>query len=352
MSFMTGRALRPKSVAIVDDSRTMRAWLRLVLEADPRLRVVAEAGDALAAREVVKSMPVDVLTLDVAMPGMDGLEFLDRLMRARPMPVVMMSSLTSRGSDAAIRALSLGAVDCMVKPARGFDADLARDICDRVVAAARTQPRISRPRQPLGAMTTGGHRAGALIVIGASTGGVAALETVLPQLDPKGPPVVIVQHMPGNFLESFSKRLNRDLPQSVGLAADGAVLQDGDIMLAPSDGAHTEVVQTTRGWVIRHRPPRGKPLHVPSVDALFSSAARAGGDVIAAVLTGLGRDGAKGVVELAQSGAIALTQDEGSSVVYGMPRAAFETGAVRAQVPLDKMGAALRASCIGKRARC
>jgi two-component system chemotaxis response regulator CheB len=338
---------RPKSVLVVDDSRSMRAWLRLVLEADPRLEVCAEASSAIEAREVVKARYVDVLTLDVAMPGMDGLEFLQRLMRARPMPVVMMSSLTSQGSDAAVQALSLGAIDCMVKPTRAYDAAFVQGICDRVYAAACTRPQYPKVPAAPAVRAMGGHRPGAIILIGASTGGVAALEAVLPQLDPKGPPVVIVQHMPENFLQSFSARLNRDLTQNVGLATAGMVLHDGDIAIAPSNGCHTEILKRDRGWVIRHAADDENALHCPSVDRLFSSAAGAGGDIVAAILTGLGRDGADGLVALARTGARTIGQDEASSVVYGMPRAAFEQGGVQTQMPLERIGAALRAACMG-----
>ena len=337
-SSWTGAAAPAKRVLIVDDSRVIRAWLRAVLEEDSRLRIVGEASDAVEARDFLKAHSADVVTLDIEMPGMSGLEFLTRLMRARPMPVVMLSSLTSRGSDAAVQALSRGAVDCILKPTDGFDQRLTRDICERVYHAACTRalqvrasdrPEIRAAAPPEIARHVSRVRDGrkTLFLIGASTGGVAALETVLPQLDPQGAPVVIVQHMPGNFLQSFSERLRRQLPHNVKLAEEGVPLQRGDIVLAPGIGRHTEVYRRPDGWYCRFVEDVDHSLHVPSVDKLFHSAVSDAKHVTAAILTGLGRDGAQGMLKLSQAGAITIGQDEASSIVYGMPRAARLLGA-------------------------
>ena len=341
---MSNALRKPKSVLIVDDSRSMRAWLRVVLEGDARLCVIGEASSAVEARDLVKSQNVDVMTLDVTMPGMDGIEFLRRLMRARPMPVVMMSSLTSSGSDAAIQALSIGAIDCMVKPTQAFGAELTNDICDRVYQAACTRPQHRAKAKVGREITGGGHQRGALIVIGASTGGVSAIETVLPDLDPAGPPVAIVQHMPHNFLESFAARLNRTLDQNVMLAREGLALSSGDIVLAPSIDMHTALRMRGDVWMCHHVPNTVNALHCPAVDVLFSSAVMGGAKVSAAILTGIGRDGAAGLGELAGAGAHTIGQDAGSCVVYGMPRAAFEGGAVKEQLSIEKIGTALRKS--------
>ncbi|WP_295316322.1 chemotaxis-specific protein-glutamate methyltransferase CheB [Roseobacter sp.] len=342
----------PKRVLIVDDSRVLRAWLCAVLSSDPRLVIAGEAADAVAARDFLRSNPVDVITLDIEMPGMSGLEFLTRLMRARPTPVVMMSGLTSAGSDAAVQALSRGAVDCMVKPTGDYGDELTSDICDRVYHAACTRPaRTKRPeatgpaRKPAPVtFGVGGRtcRRGSVFLIGASTGGVAALETVLPMLDPGGPPVVIVQHMPGNFLVSFSERLNRQLPQNVYLARENHILERGDIVLAPGDGQHTGIYRKNGRWMCRFLPNDPPALHCPSVDVLFTSAVSEAGNVTASLLTGLGRDGANGLLELSRAGARTIGQDEGTCVVYGMPRAANVIGAVQRELPLDKIGPEMR----------
>lgn len=349
----------PKRVLIVDDSKAMRQWLRTVLSADARLQVVGEAADAVEARDFIRANPLDVLTLDIEMPGMSGLEFLTRLMRARPMPVVMMSSLTSAGSDAAIQALSRGAIDCMVKPTDGYDPQVAQDICERVYHASctrtttlmsRVAPAVEPAPQPQqapppaqGRPPLSGRR-GDLTLIGASTGGVAALEAVLPMLDPNGPPVMIVQHMPGNFLVSFSERLNRQLPQHVVLAEEGLIINHGDVVLAPGQGQHTQVRRRNGAWTCHFVPNDPPALHCPAVDVLFKSAVPHAKHVTAAILTGLGRDGADGLLELAQAGATTFGQDEETSVVYGMPRAANAAGAVQKELPLDRIGAAIRRS--------
>ena len=344
-----------KKVLIVDDSRVIRMWLRAVLASDRRLEVAGEACDAVEARDFLRANPADVVTLDIEMPGMSGLEFLTRLMRARPMPVVMLSSLTSKGSDAAIQALSRGAIDCILKPTDGYDVEMSRDICERVYQAACTRPARTRAdntvpptaAQPLAqrAPALGQTcRRGSLILIGASTGGVSALEAVLPRLAPDGPPVVVVQHMPGNFLESFSQRLQRQLPQNVKLAEEGVPLRRGDVILAPGIGRHTQVFRRADGWQCCFVENEPAALHCPSVDTLFHSAVSEARNISAAILTGLGQDGAQGLLKLAEAGATTFGQDEETSVVYGMPRVAFSLGAVQHQLPIQHIGDALRES--------
>lgn len=342
-----------KRVLIVDDSRVIRSWLRTILASDRRLDIVGEASDAVEARDFLRTHAADVLTLDIEMPGMSGLEFLTRLMRARPMPVVMLSSLTSKGSEAAVQALSRGAIDCILKPTDGFDQNLSRDICERVYQAACTRPTqmTSRLQDMVGAggpvkkkAALGGMacRRGSLVLIGASTGGVSALEAVLPELDPVGAPVVIVQHMPGNFLESFAERLQRYLPHNVQLAEENRVLCRGDVILAPGRGQHTHVRRGASGWTCVFQDDVDNSLHCPSVDALFVSAVPEAKNVTAAILTGLGKDGAKGMIKLREAGAKTLGQDEHTSVVYGMPRAAHSLGGVERQLPIDQIGSAIR----------
>jgi len=348
-----------KRVLIVDDSRVIRSWLKSTLSSDPRLEITGEASNAVEARDFIRAHKVDVVTLDIEMPGMNGLEFLTRLMRARPTPVVMLSSLTSKGSDAAIQALSRGAVDCILKPTDGYDQNLTRDICERIFQAACTRPgpvRVPVRPPPAPVPRPAPHsgigspcRRNSLVLIGASTGGVSALEAVLPNLNPGGAPVVIVQHMPGHFLESFAARLQKQLPQNVRLADDLTPLVRGDVVLAPGDGKHTEVVRRRDGWYCRFVDREDDALHCPSVDHLFSSGVPHAKNITAAILTGLGRDGAEGLLQLAQSGATTIGQDEGSCVVYGMPRAAFAAGAVQHQLSIEKIGDAINQSFQAKR---
>ena len=336
--------LAKKRVVIVDDSRSMRAWLKMVLEKEPHLEVVGEASDAFEARDVIKAFNPDVITLDIEMPRMSGLEFLERLMALRPMPVVMVSSATEQGSEAAVTALSLGALDCIVKPSGVIDARTCRDIGRRVFSAAcgtvRSLPTVSHKERAKAESDGSGNTP--VILIGASTGGVNALETVLGGLDAYGPPVVIVQHMPGQFLASFSKLLDRNLPQSVGIAKHASPLARGDIVLAPAQGKHTEIVRRNGRWQCQLRDDKEHALHCPSVDALFSSAAAHGHDVIAALLTGLGRDGAEGMALLHRAGAFTIGQDEKSCVIYGMPKVAKMMGGVIEELPLSEIGSAIR----------
>lgn len=333
----------PKRVVIVDDSATLRAWLRFILEKDKRLQVVGEACDAFVARDVIREMQPDVITLDIEMPRMNGLEFLSRLMKLRPMPVVMLSAATRQGSEAAIAALTSGAVDCIVKPGGQGESLLTQDIARRVYHAAcsQTQPQpFAAQSRPRPARYAPGARS-PIILLGASTGGVRALDIVLSGLNPSGPPVVIVQHMPDQFLRSLSERLNSKLPQRVWLAEDGAPLTPGDVVFAPAAGQHTRIDRINGGWVCQLNDLPANGLHCPSVDALFASAAFAKGDVIAALMTGLGRDGAEGLGALFHAGATTFTQDAASCVVYGMPRIAQESGYATRQVDLGEMGAAI-----------
>jgi two-component system chemotaxis response regulator CheB len=340
---MFGGGPQKKKVVIVDDSRTLRGWLRVVLEQDERLEVVGEADCADAARQVIKQTNPDVITLDIEMPGMSGLAFLEKLMALFPKPVVMISGATRSNSEATITALSLGAIDCILKPAMSADATECRSISRRVFSAACSTVQAMRkpPASAVRAMSqnTGGPLP--LIVIGASTGGVAALESVLFDLHVDGPPVVIVQHMPGTFLVSFAQLLNRNLEQDVAIAREGELLSRGQIRLAPSLGAHTQVYRAGAKWGCRFVKEPENALHCPSVDVMFHSAQPHGKDIIGVILTGLGRDGADGLAALHAAGALTFGQDAETSVVYGMPRAAWERGAVQQQLPLHKIGAAV-----------
>lgn len=342
-----------KRVVIIDDSRSIRTWLRSVLQHDPRLLVVGEAQDAESARRIIRETNPDVLTLDVQMPGMSGLEFLSRLMTLHPMPVVMLSASTEAGSETAIAALSLGAVDCLQKPGHHGPRLTAPEISRRVYAAAcsQVQPLLKRARPHTAAPPDAQEHNGPIVLIGASTGGVSALETVLADMSPEGPPTVIVQHMPAQFLISFAKLLDRQLPHDVGLVDDRAALRRGQVRLAPETGFQTELTRRNGLWQGHLREDVERGLHCPSVDALFCSAAPYGHDVIAVILTGLGRDGTEGMRLLHRSGAHTIAQDAESSVVYGMPRAAWEAGAIDQRLPVGEIGGAINSAAAAHRER-
>ena len=328
-------------VLIVDDSATMRALIAAALSSDPELEVVGEAADPLQARQAIKDLNPDVITLDVEMPNMNGLEFLERLMRLRPMPVVMVSTLTTRGAVATLEALELGAVDCIAKPASGsphaFDV-----LAEKVKAAARARVRPSQQARPTPKPTGPFTPNQKVVAIGSSTGGVEALLALVEHLTPNCAPTVITQHMPATFTGSFAERLNRSCAAEVSEARDGDPLVPGRVYLAPGGDRHLEIDGVT---ALRCRLTAGAPVsgHSPSVDMLFKSVARtAKARAVGVILTGMGRDGAAGLLEMRNAGASTLGQDEASCVVYGMPRAAFELGAVERQLPLEKIAPAIR----------
>jgi two-component system chemotaxis response regulator CheB len=319
---------------VVDDSPTMRALIRAALSRDPGIVVIGEAGDPHEARAKIKALLPDVLTLDVEMPGMDGLDFLERLMRLRPMPVVMVSCLTSEGADTTLRALALGAVECVAKPGPGeaFE-DLPTAV--RNAAAARVQPTAPINTRPVPQLFRG---EGAIIAIGASTGGVEALSAVLSSFPANCPPTLITQHIRPAFTRSLANRLDRLCAASVAEARDGEPLLAGRVYIAPG-GTHLAISGTTswRCSLLRDAPVNG---HCPSVDVLFDSVARFAGErAVGVILTGMGKDGAQGLLAIRKRGGRTIGQDAETSVVYGMPRAAFEIGAVELQVPLRSIAA-------------
>jgi two-component system chemotaxis response regulator CheB len=332
-------------VLIVDDSATMRSLISATLRQDPEIEVLGFANDPLEAREAIKQLNPDVITLDVEMPKMNGLEFLEKIMRLRPMPVVMVSTLTQAGADATLAAMELGAVDCVGKPSAGHTAAEAfQDLAAKVKAAARARVRpFSGPITR--AAENRAYKAEDIIVgIGSSTGGVEALMTILSAFPATCPPTVITQHMPATFTKSFAERLNRVCAATVAEAWDGARLAPGHIYLAPGGERHLEVAGTGQ-LSCRLREDGAVSGHRPSVDVLFNSLARLNRPTLGVILTGMGRDGAQGLLAMRQAGARTLGQDESSCVVYGMPRAAFELGAVEKQAPLSRMSAAILGLC-------
>ncbi len=337
-------------VLVVDDSATMRAIITRALQRDPGIEVIGEAANPVQAREAIKALQPDVLTLDVEMPQMNGIEFLEKIMRLRPMPVVMVSTLTSRGAEVSLRALELGAFDCVAKP-RVTDWDGFDQLASVVRAAASARLTRAHPAPPPRPRETAARFEpdGRLLAIGSSTGGVEALMSIIAQFPANCPPTVITQHMPATFTSSFAKRLDRSCPATVMEAADGAPLTPGHIYLAPGGETHLEV-SGSGPWRCRLRVNGLINGHRPSVDVLFASVAKAAGPrALGVILTGMGRDGAQGLLAMRQAGAHTLGQDEATCVVYGMPRAAFELNAVEKQVPLHHIAAEILAACNLKR---
>ena len=354
-------------VLIVDDSSLMRQLLARILSSDPEIEVVATAEDPHRARELIKKHNPDVITLDIEMPRMDGLTFLDKIMTLRPMPVVMISSLTQRGADATLRALESGAVGFIGKPTTDprDRMEAKRDIiAQKVKAAARARVRArgvhaqgdhargqarAAPRAATGAGEA--FDRSLVIGIGASTGGVEALREVLCGFPANCPPIVVTQHMPKSHTARFAARLDAIAQVKVSEAALGARLETGHAYIAPGD-RHLEV---RRNGLERYRCVLvdGETVsgHKPSVDVLFQSLADCAGDkAIGAILTGMGRDGAKGLLAMRKAGAVTFGQDESSCVVYGMPRAAHDVGAVQRQVKLSKISAEIIAAASSREA--
>ncbi|MEW6164172.1 MAG: chemotaxis response regulator protein-glutamate methylesterase [Pseudomonadota bacterium] len=324
-------------VLIVDDSALMRALLTEIIGGAPDLEVVGSAPDPIAAREMIKSLAPDVLTLDVEMPRMNGLEFLDRLMKLRPMPVVMISSLTAQGSETTLKALELGAVDFVAKPRAESPLLLqgyAEEIRDKIRAAKgahlrRPAPGFVAPRgEAVLPGVSGRVLAERLIAIGASTGGTEAIKEVLSRLPAEVPGIVMVQHMPETFTSSFARRLDSLSALRVVEAQGGERIAPGHAYLAPGH-SHLLVKRSGAGWVTELSAADPVNRHRPAVDVLFSSVAKeVGKHAIGVILTGMGKDGAQGMLEMRQAGAWNIGQDQESCVVYGMPREAALVGAI------------------------
>ncbi len=337
-------------VLIVDDSALVRQLLTDMLSRDPAIDVVGAAGDAHIARQKIKQLNPDVLTLDVEMPKMDGLTFLRNLMRLRPMPVVMVSSLAAHGADVTLDALAMGAVDYLPKPRIDIAAtlgDYAEELIEKVKAAAnasvrtldarRAVPLVAPARLSLGAGPL--RTTDRIIAIGASTGGTEAIKQVLIGLPPDAPGVVIAQHIPKAFSTPFARRMNDCCRMTVYEAEDGQQILPGHVYIAPGD-RHLKVERDGARYVCKLDD--GEPVnrHKPSVDVLFRSVARnAGRSAIGLILTGMGKDGARGLLEMRAAGSSTLAQDEATSVVWGMPGEAVSLGAVQHVIALQHAAA-------------
>jgi two-component system chemotaxis response regulator CheB len=335
-------------VLIVDDSAVMRQLLSDILSRDPEIEVVGVASDPFVARDKIKALNPDVLTLDVEMPRMDGLSFLEKLMRAHPMPVLMVSSLTEQGAATTLRALELGAVDFVTKPKLDVltgTLELGDEIIEKVKHAACARVRAPRPtgepaparaaaRVPGGALLKSTHR---VIAVGASTGGTEALREFLVPLPADMPGIVIVQHMPANFTRSFAERLDSLCQMRVKEAEDGDRILPGHVLIAPGN-LHMRVQRSGAVYSVDVFKDEPVNRHRPSVDVLFDScAACVGTNGVGVILTGMGADGARGMLAMRKAGARTFAQDEASCVVFGLPREAIALGGAEQTLPLSEI---------------
>lgn len=332
----------------------MRELLSNILSEDPDIDVVGVAPDPLIARKKIKALNPDVITLDVEMPRMDGLSFLERLMRLRPTPVIMISGLTQENSEATLNALELGAVDVVAKSKINLDLSLHEkraEIIDKVKAAAKANlgfsTRTDGPSENSVITPNAGYTADRkVIAIGASAGGVEALRYIVKQLPANCPPILLTQHIAIEFTRNFAKRLDSISQATVIEAENGMAIRPGHVYVAPGDqhlmlriGRNGPNCNLDTGPLVSG--------HRPSVDTLFSSVAEnAGAAAVGVILTGMGRDGAKGLLAMRDAGAMTIGQDEATAMIYGMPRVAFELGAVREQLPLTKITGAFLNACV------
>ena len=343
-------------VMVIDDSALTRQLLTKILEQDRELEVIATAVDPLVAVRKMEVWKPDVITLDMEMPRMDGLTFLKKLMNQRPLPVVVISGATQKGSARAIEALENGAMEIISKPDVSHPerlAEIGESICRAIKAAyaakvTRRQPQaapapkptfITRPSRPVQG-TYSQH----VVAIGASTGGTEAIKEVLQGLPAQFPGIVVVQHMPPMFTKQFAARLNAISPMQVKEAEPGDPVLEGQVLIAPGD-QHMILVRSTQGYHVELLSTERVNRHRPSVDVLFRSVAQtAHSDSTGVLLTGMGADGAQGLLAMEQAGALTIAQDEATSVVYGMPKAAHELGAVQEVLPLPNISAFLQQS--------
>ena len=347
--------MKPVRVLIIDDSASVRQAMTAILDEDPDIQVIAAAADPFAAARYIQEEVPDVITLDVEMPRMDGVTFLRKLMSQRPIPVVMCSSLVEEGSETLLQALEAGAVDVILKPRMGVAEHLNEAklmIRETVKGAAkarlgaRRQVRAASPAQKLTADAvlpppTGramSRTTEMVVCIGASTGGTEALREVLEALPANSPGIVIVQHMPESFTRAFAKRLNGLCQVDVKEAEDGDTVMRGHVLIAPGGLRHTLLERQGARYVVSVKEGPLVSRHRPSVDVLFRSAARnAGSNAVGIIMTGMGDDGARGLLEMKQAGARTFAQDEATSVVFGMPKEAIARNAADKVIPLGNI---------------
>jgi two-component system chemotaxis response regulator CheB len=342
----SARAIR---VLIVDDSAVVRQLLSRELAKDPQILVVGTAPDPYVARDKIVELRPDVLTLDVEMPRMDGITFLTKLMQFHPMPVIVVSSLTATGTRTAIDALAAGAVDIVAKPGSAYSVEaLSGLLIQKIKQASRARIPVAAPPDPRGGRAAAAHddnnvpRAMAetthkVLAIGASTGGVQALTTVLTAFPPDAPGTLVVQHMPPKFTASFAQRLNGMCKVRVKEAADGDLVIVGQVLIAPG-GLHMVLRRSGAQYYVEVKDGPEAFHQRPSVEVLFKSVAQAAGaNAVGALLTGMGADGATGLLNMREAGGRTLAQDEASCVVFGMPMEAIRCGAAEKVVPIEQI---------------
>ena len=340
--------MTPIKVLIVDDSVFIRKLLTEILQADPALHVVGAANDPIEAKEMMNTLNPDVLTLDVEMPHMDGVSFLEKIMRLKPMPVVMISSKTTESADVTLRSLALGAVDFITKPSNYAFKDIenmADVIREKVKHAARANIQTQRTKAPLRTVAPIKIKQDIVVAIGSSTGGVEALESILKNLPATMPPILVTQHMPPHVTESLAKRLNALLPLTVVEAMDGDRLQPNHVYIAPG-GRHLVVKKTKYDAIASLLDTEKVNAHRPSVDVMFQSVADVfGAKALGVILTGMGTDGALGLKAMRDKGAHTLGQNQSTCVIYGMPKAAMAAGGVCQELPLNDLAPKIMKYC-------
>lgn len=327
-------------VLVIDDSALIRQMLTEILDSRDDIEVVGTAADPFIAREKIKQLAPDVLTLDIEMPKMTGLQFLQNLMRLRPMPVIMVSTLTDRGAPETLEALELGAVDYICKPKAKTETKLkifAEELVDKVRMASKARIRpFEHNKIPARTQKTGVAYS-KVIAVGSSTGGTEAIKVLLSTVPKDCPPILITQHIPKVFSTSFSERLDRYLPVEVFEAQEGMLIRPGCVYIAPGD-YHLTIAKSGSKMVCHVIQTEKVNRHRPAVDVMFNSVLEVyGANVVAVMLTGMGADGAQGMLNLKQAGAVTFAQDEATSVVWGMPQAAYNLGAVDEVLPLQKI---------------
>ncbi len=327
-------------VLVVDDSALIRSMLTEILNSRDDIEVVGTAADPFIAREQIKQLSPDVLTLDIEMPKMTGLQFLQNLMRLRPMPVIMVSTLTERGAPETLEALELGAVDYICKPKAKTETKLrifAEDLVDKVRMASRARVRPFEQHKITQQVIENNTTFNRIVAIGSSTGGTEAIKELLTSVPANCPPILITQHIPKVFSTSFAERLDRCLAMEVFEAQEGMIIRPGCVYIAPGD-YHLTLTQSGNKKVCKIIQTEKVNRHRPAVDVMFDSIRDVyGSNVVAVMLTGMGNDGARGMLDLKQAGAITYAQDETTSVVWGMPQAAYNLGAVDEVLPLNKI---------------
>lgn len=339
-------------VLIIDDSAMIRKVFEQELSKDPEIEVVGTAPDPFVGRDKIVYLKPDVITLDIEMPRMDGLTFLGKLMQHYPLPVVVVSSLAKKGGDVALKAMELGAVEVLSKPGTAYSVgDMSEQLIEKVKAASKVK--VFKKAEPA---TISGHQSSALasiavkttnkiIAIGASTGGTEALKEVISMMPPNCPPIVIVQHMPQNFTKAFADRLNQLCQVQVKEATDGEYLATGKVLIAPGN-QHMEIRRSGINYYVTLFDGPMMFHQRPAVEILFNSVAKyAGQNAVGAILTGMGKDGAQGLLNMRQAGAATVAQDEKSCVVFGMPKEAIDIGAAQVIKPLNQIAQTLLDFC-------